>query len=314
MDRPHKYSEIVYQLFNNQYNNWPLMANNYDDLGKIKIKKLEFSDYYLKVQFNPARIKSSSAKTDQVSIENRACFLCSKNRPIEQETIEFEDVFLILINPFPIFPKHLTIINQNHVPQLIKDNFKWMLKLAEALSDFTIFYNGPRCGASAPDHFHFQAGNKNCMPLDYQIEDLKLNFGKLQIDGNCKVWKINDFVRKFVMIESKNAKEIETIFIHIYENLLSLKPIDDEPDLNIHCSYGESGWRVLLFPRGQHRPWQFYAEGEENILFSPASVDLGGLLILPLEKDFEKINKDLASDMIKQIGPDEKLFNGIGFK
>jgi ATP adenylyltransferase/5',5'''-P-1,P-4-tetraphosphate phosphorylase II len=314
MDITNQYSKQVAKLFQEQYENWPLMANNYDDLGKIKIKKIEFPDYYLKVQFNPARIRSSAAKTDKVSIKNRACFLCSENRPIAQEAIEFENDFLILINPFPIFPQHLTITHKDHVPQLIKDNFKWMLKLAKALPDFTIFYNGPRSGASAPDHFHFQAGIKNYMPIDCQIEVLKKKYGKLQIDENCKVWKINDLVRKFILVESENSKEIETVFNLIYKKLLALKPDDDEPDLNIHCSYSNHGWRILIFPRGEHRPVQFYAKSEENFLFSPAAVDLGGMLIMPLEKDFDKISKELAWDMMKQIGPDEKLFDSIGFE
>jgi len=311
MEKINHYSEQVAQLIKDQYNSWPLMTRNYNDLDKIRIKKLEFSDFYLKIQFNPARIRSSAAKVDKTSIENRACFLCSKNRPIEQNTIQFEDDFLILVNPFPIFPQHLTITHKDHVPQLIKGNFGSMLKLANALPDFTLFYNGPRCGASAPDHFHFQAGNKNYMPIDYQIDNLKSIYGKLQLDGNCKVWKINDLVRKFILIESDYSQEIEMVFEQIYEKLFQLKPSADEPDLNLLCSYGPSGWRVLIFPRGGHRPWQFYAEGDENVLFSPASVDLGALLIVPLEKDFEKMTELLALDMMQQIGLDDEIFDQL---
>jgi hypothetical protein len=313
MDIKQQYSTQVAKLFNEQYKNWPLMTNNYNDLSKIKTKILEFSGFDMKVQFNPARIRSSAAKVDKASIENRACFLCSENRPKVQEAVEFEDVFLILVNPFPIFPQHFTITHKEHVPQLIKVNFMWMLKLAKALPDFTIFYNGPRCGASAPDHFHFQAGTKNYMPIDYQIDNLKLKYGRLQVDSNRKVWIINDLVRTFLLIESKDAEEIDSIFSNLYESLSKLKYTEDEPDMNIHASFCEDKWRILLFPRGKHRPHQFYAEGEENILFSPASVDLGGLLIMPLEKDFEKINIDLAQDMMKQISVDEKLFENIGF-
>jgi hypothetical protein len=311
MDKTIQYSAMVAQLFKDQYKNWPLMTNNYDDLNKIRVKKLEFPDFYLKVQFNPARIRSSAAKVDKASIESRPCFLCSKNRPVEQDAIVFHDLFLILVNPYPIFPQHLTITHKDHVPQLIEDNFKWMIKLAKSLPDFTIFYNGPRCGASAPDHLHFQAGSRNYMPIDYQIDDLKVNCGKLQLDGTCKVWKIDDHVRKFILIESKKPDEIEALFSRIHRKLLIFKSTADEPDLNIHCSYTESGWRVLIFPRGNHRPWQFYAGENENILFSPASVDLGGLLIMPLEKDFEKTDKVSASDMMKQIGPSDEFFSEL---
>jgi hypothetical protein len=311
MEKKSQYSERVSQLFKEQNSKWPLMTKNYNDLNQIRLKKLVFSDFYMKLQFNPARIRSSAAKVDKVSIENRACFLCSGNRPEEQDGVIFEDVFDILVNPYPIFPMHLTIANRNHCPQQIKSNFRWMLELAEALPQFTLFYNGPRCGASAPDHFHFQAGNRNYMPIDYQLDDLKFNYGMMKLHGHCKVWKINDLLRKFILMESTNPEEMESVFYNIYEKLLFLKPIDGEPDLNIHCSHGHSGWRVLIFPRGEHRPWQFYAEGEENVLFSPASVDLGGLLITPLEKDFEKIDKVIAWSMMKQIGPSDEFFDEI---
>jgi ATP adenylyltransferase/5',5'''-P-1,P-4-tetraphosphate phosphorylase II len=311
MEKKGQYSERVRQLFVNQNHNWLLMNRNYDDLKQVRFKILEFSNFHLKIQFNPTRIISSSAKVDKHSIDKRPCFLCPGNRPAEQDQIVFEDVFHILVNPYPIFPLHLTIAIQDHLPQLIKANFSWMLKLAKALPDFTLFYNGPRCGASAPDHMHFQAGNRNYMPIDYQLDGLKSHFGKEKLVGNCKVTKINDLVRKFILLESADMKELESVFDSLYERLLILKPSDVEPDMNVHCSYDLSGWRVLIFPRGAHRPRQFYAEGEEQVLFSPASVDLGGLLIMPIEKDFEKTDKVLAWSMMKQIGPDDAWFNEI---
>ncbi len=304
-----QYTENVSKLIVNQLLNWPFLSNNYHDLEKIKIKKLPYSDYFFNVQFNPARIKSSAAKVDKLSIENRVCFLCAKNRPKEQEAISFYDKFEILMNPYPIFPKHLTIASKDHIPQLIKHNFNWMLLLAKALPEFTIFYNGPRCGASAPDHFHFQAGTKNYMPIDTQIDSIKSNFGIKQTIGASSIWKINDLIRKFVLIESKNQSETEHIFMQLYDKLHSFKPLTDEPDLNIHCSYAPTGWRVLIFPREKHRPWQFYAEDDSKIIFSPASVDLGGLLILPREQDFEKIDKILAWSMMKQVGLSDESFN-----
>jgi len=311
MAEPINYSLEVSQLFQNQMKDWSFMANNYKDLDKIRIKKLEFPNFYMNVQFNPARIKSSAAKVDKQSIENRSCFLCTENRPKEQQAIEFEDNLLIMINPYPIFKNHLTITHKEHVPQLIKGNFKSMLKLAEALPEFTIFYNGPRSGASAPDHFHFQAGSKNDMPIDSQLEDLKNHYSLLIKDGICKVWKINDDIRKFILIQSSEADKIENKFDEIYTKLLLLKSTADEPDLNILCSFDKNEWNVMIFPRGGHRPRQFYAGGEENIVFSPASVDLGGLIIIPLEKDFGKINKPVIEDMMRQIALNDMLFSEL---
>lgn len=308
-----RYSMEVAELFGSQAKEWPLMAANYEALDQIKVKKLQYFGYYLKVQYNPARIISSSAKVDKKTIQNRACFLCSANRPQEQRAIEFGKDFLILINPFPIFPGHLTIAQKDHVPQLILENLGAMLELAKALPDYTIFYNGPRCGASAPDHFHFQAGNKSHMPLDYQIDAIKTDFGRKTQLAHVTVWKIDDLIRRFLLLESNNANEILKIFDKIYKILASFKPDTDEPDLNIHCSFGENGWKLIIFPRAAHRPWQYFADGEDNILFSPASVDLGGLLIVPLEKDFNKIDRVSAWSMLRQVGLNEELFNEIKF-
>ena len=121
----------------------------------------------MKVQFNPGRYISTSAKVDEKSINDRKCFLCPANLPEEQKGILYEEEYLILGNPFPIFPEHFTIPNINHVPQQIKNNFPLMLKLTKDLSKhYVVLYNGPKCGASAPDHFHFQAGTKNFMPIE----------------------------------------------------------------------------------------------------------------------------------------------------
>ena len=303
------YADKVKQLFEKQLKEWPFLDSNYKDLNKIRLKRIEIYNFFINIQFNPARIKSSAAKVDKQSIENRACFLCF--RPIEQKSVEFEDNFLILINPYPIFSKHLTIIHKEHVPQLIKENFKWMLKLSKALPEFTIFYNGPQSGASAPDHFHFQAGNKGAMPIESQIEVLKAQYSIAQTGSTCKVWKIDDHIRRFILIESDNIIEIEAKFNEIYDKLAMLKSYTNEPDMNILCIYNITGWQVLIFPRGMHRPWQFNAQGDENYIFSPASVDLGGLIILPLEKDFEKIDKHSVMDMMNQIGLSQEIFGQL---
>ena len=306
-----QYSQEVEKLFAGQMDEWPLMAANYRALDQIRLKKLQYFGFFLKVQFNPARIKSSSAKVDKTSIGNRACFLCASNRPTEQKAVPFRDDYLILVNPFPIFPKHLTITHTRHIPQTIKNHFEAMLELSKSLPDYTVFYNGPRCGASAPDHFHFQAGNKNHMPLENQIDVLRNDFGKLYTMGNCRIWKIDDMIRRFFLIESEEQDELEKAFNLIYDKLLMIKPLVDEPDLNILCSYRNKTWKLILFPRGAHRPWQYFAEGDNNILFSPASVDLGGLLIVPLEKDFENMDSIAAWGMLRQVGLSEDQFNEI---
>ena len=262
----------VNQLFQEQLNDWELAKNNYKALEQVKVKTLDVNGHQYKVQFNPARIASSAAKVDAKSVQERRCFLCSKNLPAEQKGIPFKKKYNILVNPYPIFPRHLTIPAVEHTPQLIVSHFKDMLDLAQQLDDYVVFYNGPECGASAPDHFHFQAGSKGFLPVE-----------------NDKNWSNS------IRIESKDKQEMILRFLQIYDNL-PLKPENSEPMLNILVWYENETWTTCIFPRKKHRPACYSAEDEANLLVSPGSVDMGGVFITPLEKDFEKIT---AKDIIQ---------------
>ena len=265
------------QLFDEQLLNWKLARENYKSLEQVKIKTLvaaNATEY--KVQFNPARIVSSAAKVDAQSIRERKCFLCAENRPPEQKGISFNGHYTILVNPFPIFPRHLTIPATEHTPQLIASRFGDMLDLAQQLDDCVVFYNGPKCGASAPDHFHFQAGNKGFLPIE---KDRNM----------CSI-----------SIESDNKDELLDRFQQVYDSL-PLLPEDAEPMMNILVWYESAHWIVCIFPRKKHRPSCYSAEGEANMLISPASVDLGGVFITPLEKDFEKITAGDIAHILHEI-------------
>jgi len=294
-------SNQVKELLATQQSEWPTMAENYNALSNVKVKNFDFNGFAFKVQFNPARITSSAAKVDKESIQKRACFLCKENRPPQQRDIIFDNSFAILINPFPIFPEHFTIASLQHIPQQIAGNFTTMLLLAQAMQSFTIFYNGPRCGASAPDHFHFQAGNKGFMTIENEMQALVSLYGTKCECNSGLYYKIADGIRNFIYIQSGNQQDVENIFSDIYDKLVKKYQNSDEPDLNILCSYTEGQWAVCIFPRAKHRPWQYFAEGIQNILLSPASVDLGGVLITPLEKDFDKISASDIIDILNQI-------------
>lgn len=295
------YSVKVKELLQQQLIEWELAGNNFAGLEKVLVRKFNFDGFSVKVQFNPGRIRSSSAKVDVKSIQERACFLCEENRPPEQRGIVFQD-YSILVNPFPIFPEHFTVPNLKHTPQLINDRIGEMCDLAAAIAEYTVFYNGPKCGASAPDHFHFQAGSQNFIPLENEIEILKMKFGRtiknIKIDG----WAVKDGLRNFIVLESNHKKQLVDCLNQIYNVIQSFSiQKKDEPLINILVTFISGRWRVLLFPREKHRPWQYFAEGESNILFSPASVDLGGIIIIPREKDFQKITKEAIIDMIHQV-------------
>ena len=293
-------STEIKELLAKQKIEWELAGKNYAELKNVQVREFQFDGFTVKVQFNPGRIISSAAKVDKKSIEERPCFLCAVNRPEVQRGVDFGD-FWVLINPFPIFPEHFTIPTHAHRLQRIKGNFNKILHLAKAMPGFTLFYNGPKCGASAPDHFHFQAGNNDFMPLVGDLPQLKQKFGKRLTSRNADLWAIKDGLRNFLVLESENCEELETEFDRIYAVLESISAEEEEPMLNILTLFDSGKWQVFVFPRAKHRPWQYFAEGEENILLSPASVDMGGVLITPLEKDFKKITKDDVHDILGQV-------------
>lgn len=270
-------TDKVNQLFKEQLSEWSQAKDNYRALEQVKVKMLDVDGRRYKVQFNPARIVSSTARLDPESVRLRKCFLCSENLPKEQKGITFKEHYTILVNPYPIFPRHLTIPAIEHTPQVIGARFVDMLDLARQLDDYTVFYNGLKCGASAPDHFHFQAGSKGFLPIE-----------------NDRKW------HNTIRIESGNCQKMLERFKKIYDSL-PIQPCDVEPMMNILTWYEKGIWTTCLFPRKKHRPDCYSADGDANMLISPASVDLGGVFITPLEKDFIKITEKDITDILLEI-------------
>lgn len=297
---------------------WELLRKGYESLDSVEIRSFDFGSYKIKVQFNPGRIVSSSAKVDAKSIKERKCFLCYKNLPAEQRGFQAEEDFLVLCNPFPIFTEHFTIPHIEHRPQQIRSSFDKFLSFARHLGKYyTIFYNGPKCGASAPDHLHFQAGNKFFMPIDSEYGAIKANLGeKIIEDEKLEVYAVEKYPAKFFSFESSEEDSLKKAFDHLYVILKEVmgSSEEEEPMMNILSSYEDNKWRVIVFPRAKHRPSYYFAEGDENILLSPASVDMGGILITPLEKDFRKITKENIIDIFDQVTLPKEQFNLISKK
>ena len=307
-----KFSEAARKLLEMQKSSWEKLSDGYKSLGRVETKSFAFNGYTFKVQFNPGRIVSSSAKVDEKSISERKCFLCENNLPPEQKGILYDKKFLILGNPFPIFPEHFTVTHKEHIPQRIKGSFNDLLSLSKTLSEFyTVIYNGPKCGASAPDHLHFQAGNKFFMPIDKEFHQIKNKYEEiLYKKKNLSIAGIDDNLRRFISFESDDLFLLNKVFKIFYEVYETINPDNDEPLLNILSFYDEkSGWRVIIFLRAKHRSSHFFKEGEENILLSPAAVDLGGVCITPLEKDFNKIDKHLLTEIFWEVTLEKEKFN-----
>lgn len=286
----------VENLFNDQLNQWKLVGSNYEALSNVLIKEFDINGHTYRVQFNPARIHSSTAKVDQESLLERKCFLCAKNRPVEQKGLPFGTQYQILVNPYPIFNKHFTIPTLQHINQHILGRLGYMLNLCELMNEYVVFYNGPRCGASAPDHHHFQAGNKGFLPIqeEWSEEEGELIVGNT-IDG---LWFLNDTLRTMFVIEATHKEKALELFNILYQTL-STTP--EEPMMNILAWRDKHKWIIVIFPRQKHRPSCYSAAGEANLLVSPGSVDMGGVIITPLEKDFDKITAKHIADILKEV-------------
>lgn len=300
--------QVLSDFTEEQKLSWPLAAANFGGLEKVKVKQFQFDGFQIKVQFNPQRMSSSSANVDKQTIAARKCFLCNTNRPAEQNAIAFGNDFLILVNPFPIFKTHFTISCNSHIDQRFLPNVGTLLELAAAMEGFTVFYNGPECGASAPDHLHFQAGENGFMPIGNDFEHLKIDSRLLYSGENTKVWAVDNYLRKMISIETGSIdKALEVIWVY-YKNFRFMQPEKVEPMMNVLCTFSGGKWTIHLFPRKAHRPTQFFATGDAQILISPGSVDFGGVFILPREEDFEKITADDIVDILAQVCVSQEAF------
>ena len=272
-----------------------MAAGNFKALKGVKVKELDVDGMTVKVQFNPARIVSSSAKVDAKSLKERKCFLCGANRPEVQRGIEWgpDGKYIILINPFPIFPRHLTIPDQRHVDQLIYERVEDMMDLAHELDEYTVFYNGPKCGASAPDHMHFQAGNSDFLTIAPALEKAELK--EVAKDGEATLYLVDT-----LPLNAKDHKEGARLFKRLYD-ALPQKEGETEPMMNLLCYATPAGERLVVIPRKQHRPSFYGMEGEGKMLLGPASVDMGGVFITPLEKDFVKLDADLVRTIVDEL-------------
>ena len=300
-------AEPVIEFFNRQLEAWPMAKGNFEALKGVKEKTLDLDGLTIRVQFNPARIVSSGAKVDKASLSKRPCFLCEKNRPAEQFGLDFGDDYTVLINPFPIFPRHFTIPLKSHSDQLIAGRIKSMAMLAKAMEGYTVFYNGPRCGASAPDHMHFQAGNSDFLTLDENLP--KLEFHTLTDTSEGKLaYSLKPMAIWTVTADSPG--KVEKLFDALYK-ALPVPEGEKEPMLNLLCSYDKAKglYRLTVIPRKKHRPSFYGMESEDQMLLSPASVDMGGVFITPLEKDFNRLDANIVRKVLDELclSPEETL-------
>ena len=287
------------ELFREQVSNWELARVNYKGLQTVKTRTISFGDFDVLIQFNPARIVSTGAKMDAKDIAERPCFLCLENLPIEQKAVDAGD-YVVLVNPFPIFPQHFTIPRKKHEDQQIKPYFQDMLELARTLDKYLLFYNGPECGASAPDHMHFQAGTKDFLPLVNDYKRLKETHVQLIIkEADYELYQMKNYLRLVYCIESTSISAAQDMFNLLYSRFQKEK--NNEPMMNIICNFENGKWYTFVLPRATFRPWQYTAKDDNQLLISPATVEMSGIFITPIESHFERITKKDIEDILKQV-------------
>ena len=315
--KENNFSDAANRLFEIQKEQWPMLNAGFKSLETVKSKSFQFDGYKIKAQFNAGRMTSTSAKVDPKSISERKCFLCRENLPEEQRGILYNDKYIILCNPFPIFSTHFTLTHKVHQPQRIIDTFSEMLDLSKDLSRYyTVIYNGPRCGASAPDHLHFQAGNKSFMPIDDEFHQIKNEYGKvIYEDDELSFYAIDDGIRKFISIESIDKEIIVNTFNKFYNIYSELMNEEQEQMINLVSFYEEEyGWRVIIFLRAKHRPAVFFAEDDSKMLVSPAAIDLGGVCVFPRQEDFNRITKEQITEIFKEVFIDQNKLKSLVVK
>ena len=304
-------SGLCLDLLAQQKISWPLLRDAYAAQDSAQIREISANGFSVKLQFNPRRIISSAAAVDPASISRRPCFLCVENLPEAQKGILYRQTFLILCNPAPIFPQHYVVSNRRHIPQSIEKNMDAFLLLAKDFGPgFTVFYNGPRCGASAPDHLHFHAVPSDMMPIEKEIREDRNKILIRKVEG-VSILTSMSLSRPIIIVEGKELKSVETALRMAVTAMQEALPAPDEPMMNLLCAYDGTQWRVLIIPRRKHRPEAYYREGDERILISPGMVDMGGLIITPVEKDFNAIDAEQIGNIFKEVSMDDDTFAKI---
>ena len=299
-----KNNETIYKFVGDQLSQWPLACDNYRALKNVKVREVVVGGLTVKLQFNPARIVSSAAKLDRTSLEKRRCFLCRDNRPAEQSMIKFEGrknkKYHILVNPYPIFPDHLVIAAVRHTDQSIWHRYIDMLDLARKYDGFTFFYNGPRSGASAPDHHHFQAAPKGLIPLCNDVDASIDSLRKVCQAQDAVLYHYDKFTTGVFVIRSETAKSAAKLFYRLLD-CAPMREGDTEPQFNLFTYRAGGEYRSVVVFRSRHRSHHYFSEGPDHLTMSPGCADMGGVFIVPVEEEYGRITPELLQEMISEV-------------
>ena len=299
------------RFFNRQLEKWDDARQRYRELRNVKTRELTVGSSTMQVQWNPARMVSTGASIDKKAVAARPCFLCEQNRPQEQVKKNIDNQYDLLVNPFPILPIHFTIPSVKHEPQQIHDKYSQIHKLLEEYPEMLVFYNGPKCGASAPDHAHFQAGTSGVLPIQLSWQRLSRNMTKIvSLNEHEDISIIEEYPCPALVIRSRSLYGDEQLFLRLYE-ALPMQADDTEPMMNIVSWRCDEDFFSVVFPRRKHRPDCYYATGNDQYIISPGALDMSGLFITPRQEDFERLTPEIALDILNEVSLTKEQFQDV---
>ncbi len=295
-------------LFAQQQAAWPMLREAVAGFQRVEYKHFKIRGAEVLAQFNPKRITSTGAKVDAASIRARPCFLCPDNLPVEERGLAYGDNLVVLCNPFPVLPKHLVLTARQHTPQTLTRHLGELLELTRALGEeFFTLYNGPRCGASAPDHLHFQAAAVAKLPIWREVEGWPLQ--RLKSEQRVEAFSFSTYRINVLGARGNEPAALQQWLERAVAALAKLTQAEEEPLLNLLARFEAGHWTVLLLPRHRHRPSCYDAEGEARLMVSPAAIDLGGVMVVPQAGHFARINETALEQIYAEVTLRDEVFD-----
>jgi len=302
---------LCLKLLSEQKKSWQELREGYESLKNVRERDLSCGSFSVRLQYNPGRIKSSLADVGERRANEGRCFLCLDRLPESQKGIFYRSEYLILCNPMPVFPYHLIVSHLDHRLQAIGEHIGLFLRLmGDFGSDWMVLYNGPKCGASAPDHLHFHASPSGQMPIEEEMRAGNRIALTKQVDG-ALLYRLKDLGREIILLEGDDPMAVENAFRGLLNTLKKILLIDEEPMMNIAGFQKEGKWRLVIFPRRKHRPEAFFRKGDARVVVSPGIIDMGGLLITPMKKDFEELGRADVEKIYREVSLEEKTVGHV---
>ena len=303
--------ELCLELLSEQRKTWRDLREGHESLKSLRERDLSCGRFSVRLQFNPGRIKSSLADVGKEKADERRCFLCLDRLPESQKGIFYRNEYLILCNPMPVFPSHFIVSHLDHRLQAIAEHIDLFLRLmGDFGSDWAVLYNGPKCGASAPDHLHFHASPSGQMPIEKEMLQESSRRLTKQVDG-VLLYRLGDLGREVIILEGDDSMAVESAFKAFLNALKRVLLTGEEPMMNIAGFQKKGKWRLVIFPRRKHRPEAFFREGDARVVVSPGVIDMGGLLITPVEKDFEGLDRAAVENIYKEVSLEGKTVGDV---